>query len=112
MKGLLEFQLHHLLCSWGSGGRKSWKVRTLQALGLALPPPLSLVGLSQVDKTLESSEGQSPRELGPGLGCRWKIRAGNRKIFTSRGQKYPLIGLNLQIKTKDEERLRFVAVLA
>jgi len=65
VKGLLEFQLHHFLCSCGSGGRKSWKVRTLHALGLTQPSLPSLADLVSVDEMLETGEGQSPAELGP-----------------------------------------------
>lgn len=55
----MEFQLHHFLCNWGSGGRKSWKVRTLQARGraqLALP---SWAARVSVGEAAGSGEGQS-----------------------------------------------------
>lgn len=67
VKGLVEFQLHHFLCSCGSGGRKSWKVRTLHALGLAPLP--SLVDLEPLGE-VESGDGQSPAGLGSVSLCR------------------------------------------
>lgn len=66
VKGLVEFQLHHFLCSCGRGGRKSWKVRTLHALGLA--PLLSLADLGLLDEVVMSGDGQSP--AGPVSLCR------------------------------------------
>lgn len=68
VKGLVEFQLHHFLCSCGSGGRKSWKVRTLHALGLAPLP--SLVALEPLGEVVESGDGQSPAGMGPVSLCR------------------------------------------
>lgn len=65
VKGLVEFQLHHFLCSCGRGGRKSWKVRTLHALGLAQAP--SLLVLGEVEG---SGDGQSPAGPGPVSLCR------------------------------------------
>lgn len=56
VKGLVEFQLHHFLCS---GGRKSWKVRTLHALGRALAPP-SAADLELPGEAESGVEGQSP----------------------------------------------------
>lgn len=69
VKGLVEFQLHHFRCSCGSGGRKSWKVRTLHALGLA-PPPLSLLLLEPLGEPAASGAGQSPAGPGPVSLCR------------------------------------------
>lgn len=69
VKGLVEFQLHHFLCSCGSGGRKSWKVRTLHALGRALPPP-SAADLELLGETESGDEGQSPAGPGPVSLCR------------------------------------------
>lgn len=68
VKGLVEFQLHHFLCSCGSGGRKSWKVRTLHALGRALAPP-SAADLGEAES---GDEGQSPVGAGPVSLCRRK----------------------------------------
>lgn len=68
VKGLVEFQLHHFLCSCGSGGRKSWKVRTLHALGLALLP--SLVKLALLGDMVDSGDGQSAVGLGLVSLCR------------------------------------------
>lgn len=64
VKGLVEFQLHHFLCSCGSGGRKSWKVRTLHALGRALAPP-SAADLELLGEAESGDEGQSVAGLGP-----------------------------------------------
>lgn len=63
VNGLVEFQLHHFLCSCGSGGRKSWKVRTLHALGLAQ-------ALEPLGEAAGSGDGQSP--AGPGPVSLWR----------------------------------------
>lgn len=68
VKGLVEFQLHHFLCSCGRGGRKSWKVRTLHALGLAQAP--SLLVLEPLGEVEGSGDGHSPAGLGPVSLCR------------------------------------------
>lgn len=68
VKGLVEFQLHHFLCSCGSGGRKSWKVRTLHALGRAQAPSLLL--LEPLGEVAGSGEDQSPAGPGPVSLCR------------------------------------------
>lgn len=66
VKGLVEFQLHHFLCS---GGRKSWKVRTLHALGRALAPP-SAADLALLGEAESVDEGQSA--TGPGPVSLWR----------------------------------------
>lgn len=68
VKGLVEFQLHHFLCSCGRGGRKSWKVRTLHALGLEQAPSLPV--LDPPGEVAGSGDGQSPARPAPVSLCR------------------------------------------
>lgn len=70
VNGLVEFQLHHFLCSCGRGGRKSWKVRTLQARGRELlEDPMVPTGAA-VGRAEGSGDGQSLTWEGPVSLCR------------------------------------------
>lgn len=64
VKGLFAFQLHHFLWSWGRGGRRSWKVRTLHARGRVLfvdPVWLLFITVGSAGSGVDQSKGR----LGP-----------------------------------------------
>lgn len=80
VKGLVEFQLHHFLWSWGRGGRKSWKVRTLQARGRELPDEPADPAGDAVGSAEGPGDGQSLTWEGPVSLCR-------RNLSRCRGNK-------------------------
>ncbi len=90
VNGLEEFQLHHFLWSWGRGGRRSWKVRTLHARGrVLLVDPAWLLGVTE--DSAGSGVGQSKGRLGPVSLClRKRSRCYKRQNRTHLGEADPV----------------------